>query len=138
MGTDRIFSGSMNYPEGQMKYIWDGRGTRGPSAHCSLNEAEVRIAPLRVFERVLGWPDIVVRRQEIRHAERLFAGRIRFRSSNTMLDGACFRPYGSSQEFAIALADLGIAVEQPSWRTRLRAEVRMLWNQVRWGGRLRR
>jgi hypothetical protein len=127
----------MNYPEGEMRYIWEGRGTRGPSAECLITAEEIRLRPKKVFRVVQGWPELVLARKDIRAAERMFS-RYRFRGDNKLLDGACFRPTGGRQAFLIALDTLGIPVRQVSWRDKLAFEWRTIWNQMRWGGRLRR
>lgn len=127
----------MNYPEGEMRYVWEGRGTRG-AADCLITEDEIRLRPKEVFRAVLGWPELVLAREDIREAERMFSGRYRFGSDSKLLDGACFRPIGRAQAFLAALDTLGIPVRRVSRKDKLALELRTIWNQMRWGGRLRR
>jgi hypothetical protein len=133
-------TGAMNYPEGEMKFIWDGRGTRGPSASCRFTDEEIRMSPIKVFRTLLGWPELVLPRQEIELVEQLFLGRYRFRVTDHLLDGACFRSTGDAarREFLAGLEAWQIPIVQIDRREKFRFERRTLWNQVRWGGRLRR
>lgn len=125
----------MTYPEGALEFKWDGRGTTGPSAACSITSAEVRLKPKAAFRRFLGWPELVLPRPQIRRVERVLFGRYRFRLDNDRLDGACFRPIGSEQAFLSALSQLMIPITKLPRRQSLAFELRMAWNQVRWGGR---
>ena len=127
----------MTYPEGDMRYIWDGRGTTGPAATCSITDGEIHLMPRTGFRRVLGWPELVIPASEVSAVERVLFGRYRIRSVNQSIDGACFRPIGSSDKawFELALARSGVPLETPSAREKWRWEGRMLWNQMRWGGR---
>src|SRR6266508_906682 len=69
----------------------------------------------------------------------LFFGRHRYRSDNTLLDGACFRPIGQSKpDFLDALKTLGLPLIRPTKKEKLAFEFRNVWNQMRWGGRKRR
>jgi hypothetical protein len=131
-------TGSMNYPEGEMRYIWDGRGTAGASAECFITGDGIRLRPRRAVRWSLGWPELVLPREEILGVERMFFGRNRFRSVSKALDGACFRPIGSAKEFLAALQRMGIPFSTPSRQEKLAFELRTNWNQMRWGGRLRR
>jgi hypothetical protein len=131
-------TGSMNYPEGEMQYVWEGRGTAGSSADCLITADEIRLRPKKVFRAVQGWPEFVLKRDDIREVERMFFGRCRFRSERTAVDGACFRPIGGRQAFLAALDTLGIPVIEASTRDKVAFERRITWNQMRWGGRLRR
>ena len=131
-------SGAMNYPEGEMKFIWDGRGTRGPSASCRFTDDAVCISPSRIFRSLLGWPELVLPRGKIERVERMFWGRYRFRVNDQLLDGACFQPISTRRKFLAGLEALQIPVVQIERREKLRFERRTLWNQVRWGGRLHR
>ena len=125
----------MTYPEGAMAYLWDGRGTTGPSADCVIASTEVRLAPKKAFSSFLGWPEVVLPRAEIREAEEVFFGRYRFRLTDILLDGACFRPIGSKRGFLDALNMLRIPIAQPSTTEKLAFELKTTWNQMRWGGR---
>ncbi len=127
----------MTYPESDMRYIWDGRGMRGPGATCLITDAEIRLLPRTIFRRVLGWPELVIPVSEVSAVERVLLGRYRFRSVNHAIDGACFRPSGNKVPFELALARTGLALETPPARVTWRWERRMLWNQMRWGGRAR-
>ena len=100
----------MTYPEGEMRYIWEGRGTRGSAADCLITAEEIRLRPKKVFRAVLGWPELVLARENIRAVERMFFGGYRFRSDSKLLDGACFQPIGRGQAFLAALNTLGIPV----------------------------
>lgn len=139
-GLDRFTaSGAMNYPDGAMKFIWDGRGTRGPSASCEFAEDGVRIRPVKPIRSVVDWPELLLPREEIELVERVFFGRYRFRVTSPQLNGACFRPTGNARgRFLAGLEALQIPVVQTDSREKLRFERHTLWNQVRWGGRLRR
>jgi len=128
----------MNYPEGEMRYVWEGRGSRGPSADCLITADEIRLRPKRVFRAVLGYPELVLARKDIRATERMFFGRYRFRSDSKLLDAACFRPIGGREAFLTALDTLGIPVRRVSRKDKLAFELKTFWNQMRWGGRLRR
>ncbi len=128
----------MAYPEGEMQYIWDGRGTRGPSADCVITADEIRLQPKKVIGLVFGLPELELPRKEIRGVEALFLSNYRFRLRSELLDGACFRPIGSKQAFLAALNQLNIPVIQLSRTDKLALELRTFWNQMRWGGRLRR
>jgi hypothetical protein len=128
----------MTYPEGEMEYIWEGRGSRGPAARCLVTEDGIRMRLKRMFRILTNMPELVLPRGEIRAAEVMFSGRYRFRSDNSLLDGACFRPTGGGQAFRAALDALGIPVRRASVKEKLAFERRVLWNQMRWGGRLRR
>jgi hypothetical protein len=127
----------MTYPEGEMRYVWDGRGVSGPGATCSITDGEVRLRPRTAFGRLLGWPELVIPVSEISAVERVLFGRYRFRSVNRSIDGACFRPIGNKVPFDVALAGTGVSLEAPPALEKWRWEGRMLWNQVRWGGRFR-
>lgn len=141
MTTELIFSGrgGMTYPEGRMKFIWDGRGITGVlSARCRMTADSVVLTPNQLYQRVFGWPELTLPREELASVEELFFGNYRFRSHDGLLDGACFRPIGSKKAFLTALSNAGIPVVSLSWTQRLRAELRIAWNQMRWGGQLRR
>jgi hypothetical protein len=119
-----------------MKYVWDGRGTRGPSADCLIIEDEIRLRPKKIIRVVFGWPEVVLPRREIRAVEALFFGRHRYRSDNKLLDGACFRPSGQSKpDFLDALKTLGLPLIRPTKKEKMAFEFRNVWNQMRWGGR---
>jgi hypothetical protein len=129
----------MNYPEGEMKFVSDGRGTRGPSAECRISETEIRLRPIRVFRAVIGWPELVLRVKDVRGVETMFFGRYRFRSNNQLIDGACFRPIDPAKSTLVAALDvIGIPSLQSSTREKLFFELRTIRNQIRWGGRGRR
>ena len=91
----------MNYPEGEMRYIWDGRGTVGVSAECAITRGEIRLRPKKAIRESLGWPELALPRKEVRGVERMLFGRYRFRSDREVLDGACFRPIGSKDAFSL-------------------------------------
>jgi hypothetical protein len=65
-------------------------------------------------------------------------GRYRFRSDREVLDGACFRPIGSKDAFLAASRQVGIPITIATLSDKLGFEFRRDWNQMRWGGRLRR
>jgi len=121
-----------------MRYIWEGRGTAGSAADCLITADQIRLRPKKMFRAVLGWPELVLSREDIRAVERMFFGCYRFRSDNKLLDGACFQPIGGGRPFPAALNTLGILVRRPSWTEKLAFELTTIWNQMRWGGRLRR
>jgi hypothetical protein len=127
--------GSMTYPEGALEFRWDGRGTTGPSAECLITSVEVRLKPKVAIRRILGWPELVLPRPQIRRVEKVLFGRYRFRLDNELLDGACFRPIGSEDGFLAALSQLRIPVIELPKEQRLAFELRKAWNQIRWGGR---
>ncbi len=131
-------SGSMNYPEAEMRFIWDGRGTVGASADCIISHEGIRLRPKKLIRSLQGWPELVLPLEEIRGVERMFFGRYRFRCDCEALDGACFRPIGSKDAFLAAVQRLRIPIIHPSKRDRVAFERRTVWNQMRWGGRLRR
>lgn len=87
---------------------------------------------------MLGWPELVLPRNKIREVEKVFFGRYRFRLDSELLDGACFRPIGGKHAFVSALEQLKIPIVNLSWTDKLAFELRTTWNQMRWGGRLRR
>jgi len=128
----------MNYPEGELQYIWDGRGTVGASAECAITRGEVRLQPRKAIRTSLGWPAFVLPREEVRGVERMLFGRYRFRRDSEVLDGACFRPIGSKDAFLAALRQVGIPIKDRPLSDKLAFEFRRDWNQMRWGGRLRR
>jgi len=128
----------MNYPDGEMRYIWEGRGSRGPSADCLITADEIRLRPKKVFRSLLGYPELVFAPADVRAAEAMFFGRCCFRSDSKLLDGACFRPIGGRQSFLTALNTLGIQVTPVASKEKLVFELRTFWKQMRWGGRLRR
>jgi hypothetical protein len=68
-------------------------------------------------------------RAEIREAEEVFFGRYRFRLTDILLDGACFRPIGSKRGFLDALNMLRIPIAQPSTTEKLAFELKTTWNQ---------
>ena len=125
--------GAMNYPEGEMKFPWDGLGTRGRTATCQFTEEAVRIT-LSKWVRFGGWPELVLPREEIEVVERMFVG-YRFRCIDPLLDGACFTPIGSRDRFLAGLKALRIPVVQVDWREKLRFEGRVFWNASHRGGR---
>lgn len=127
----------MTYPKGEMRQVWDGRGTRGPSADCVVTPSDIQLRPKKAIKAFLGWPELVLPRNDIRGVEEGFLGRYRFRLDNAVLDGACFRPIGSKHAFLTALDQLKIPIIQISWTAKLALELMTFWNQVRWGGRLR-
>jgi hypothetical protein len=55
----------MTYPEGGLRYIWDGRGMRGPLASCSITNPEIRLLPASVLRRVFDWPELVIPFSEV-------------------------------------------------------------------------
>lgn len=128
-------SGSMTYPESDLRWIWDGRGMRGPGATCSITDTEIRLLPRTIFRHVLGWPELVIPLSEVSGVERVLRSRYRFRSANRTIDGACFRPSGNKGPFELAIARTGLALKTPPAREKWRWERRTLWNQMRWGGR---
>jgi hypothetical protein len=115
----------MTYPEADLRYIWDGRGTSGSGATCSITDAEIRLAPRTIFRRGLGWPELAIPVSEVNAVERLLFGRYRFRSVNHSIDGACFRPSGSKVPFEHALAQTGLSIETPPAREKWR------WKRLR-------
>jgi hypothetical protein len=123
-------AGAMTYPEGDLRYIWDGRGMRGAGATCSITDAEIRLLPRTIFRRVLGWPELVIPVREVNAVERLLFGRYRFRSLNYSIDGASFRPSGSKVRFERALGGSCLSIETPPAREKWRRERRILWNQM--------
>jgi hypothetical protein len=131
-------TGSMTYPEGEMRHVWEGRGFAGSGTHCLITADEIRLRPREVFRRIQGWPELVLPRKDIRGVEKVFQGRYRFRSDNRFLDSACYRPSGGRDSFLAALGTLGIPISEPPTKDKLTFELRMAWNQVGWGGRLRR
>jgi hypothetical protein len=131
-------SGALTYPEGALEYIWDGRGMNGPGADCIVDAAGIQLKPKKVISKLFGWPEILLPVEKIDVVERLFNKRFRFRMRDSLLDGACFRPTGSEAEFAAALQAVGLSISRPPWKYRAQVELRMIWNQTRWGGRKRR
>jgi hypothetical protein len=127
----------MTYPEGEMRYVWDGRGMKGPGATCSISSTAIALLPRWVFRRFLGWPEIVIPPADVTVVERLLFGRYRFRSCKRLIDGACFRPTRGGDVFESGLLEAGLWVVEIQREQKLRWELRMLWNQMRWGGRVR-
>ena len=80
----------MAYPEGEMQYIWDGRGTIGASAACVITANEIQLKPRKVIGSVLGWPELVLPRKEIRGVEALFFSDYRFRLTSELLGRSLF------------------------------------------------
>jgi hypothetical protein len=130
-------SGALTYPEGALEYIWDGRGMNGPGADCIVDAARIQLKPKKVIRKFFGWPEILLPVEEIDVVERLFNKRFRFRMRESLLDGACFRPTGSEAKFAAALHAAGLSISRPPWRYKAQVELRIVWNQMRWGGRKR-
>jgi hypothetical protein len=130
-------AGSMTYPQGDLRYIWDGRGTIGLTATCSITDAEIRIVPNSFIRRTVGWPELLIPVSEVSVVQRVLFGRYRFRSLNQRFDGACFRPIGNRRDFELAVERTGLPIETPPRLERWRWERRMTWNQMRWGGRAR-
>jgi hypothetical protein len=127
----------MTYPEGDMKYVWDGRGTVGSAATCSMTREEIVFSVRKMFRWFGDWPDVTIPTADVRVAERLWFGRCRFQSANRLIDGACFRPIGHREAFEVGLTRAAVPVVELSRRQKLRHEARSLWNQVRSGGRSR-
>lgn len=120
----------MTYPEGEMKYLWEGNGSIGPSAECLITPKEIRLKLKTPFRQIWGAPELVLPREDIRHAERLFQGRYRFRSDKKLLDGACFRPIGRGQAFRAALDALGISVREVPTKDKFAYEWRVFRNSM--------
>jgi hypothetical protein len=123
-------SGSMMYPEGELKNTWDGLGTAGPAAECLISETEVRLRPKKVIRAIFEWPELVLPRDEIRGVEKGLFGRFRFRSDNKLLDGACFSPVASRAAFVASLNALGIPHIDLSRRERIALELSTIRNAM--------
>lgn len=128
--------GSMTYPEANMERMLDGIGMAGPGAYCVITRHEIQLRPRKGFKRMqrlvlVRWPDLVLPANEVRRAEQLFFGRYRFRLDSVELDGACFKPIEAKHEFLEALRQVGIPIERLPRMIKLRAELRMAWNQTR-------
>jgi hypothetical protein len=129
-------AGSMTYPEANMERMLDGIGMAGPGAYCVITRREIQLRPRKGFKRMqrlalVRWPDLVLPANECRCVEALFGGRYRFRLDSVELDGACFRPIGTKRSFVAAVLELGIPIKQLPRSAKLRAELRMIWNQMR-------
>jgi hypothetical protein len=129
-------AGSMTYPEANMERMRDGIGMAGPGAYCIVTRGEIRIGPTEFFKRLqkpmpVRWPDLVLPVNEVRCVEQLFLGRYRFRLDSVELDGACFQPSEGKRQFLAALEGVGIPIKRLARSTKLRAELRMMWNQTR-------
>jgi hypothetical protein len=128
--------GSMTYPEANMERRRDGIGMAGPGAYCIVTRGEIQIGPRKFFKRlqwptVVRWPHLVLPVNEVRCAEELFFRRYRFRLDSVELDGACFQPLEARHALLAALREVGIPIEHPPSSAKLRAELRMMWNQTR-------
>ena len=132
-----MVDGSMTYPEAEMRFVWDGRGTRGRTATLTITEDEIQLAPRKTIRRMLGWPELTIPRNELETVERLWFGRYRFSSHNRHLDGTCFRPAEERDALERRLSGLGLQIADLPPGEKLRAELQMTWNQMRWGGRRR-
>jgi hypothetical protein len=126
----------MTYPEGDMRYVWDGPGMTGPVATCSITDEEIRLRPRTVFGRVLGWPELVIPASEVSAVEASCSATIGSVGQSIHRWGVL--PAQRQQApFELALARNGVPLETLQAREKWRWEGRMLWNQMRWGGRAR-
>ena len=128
--------GSLTYPEAYMKRMLDGIGMAGPGAYCVITRREIQLRPRKGFKRMqrlvlVRWRDLALPVNEVRCAEQLFFGRYRFRLDSVELDGACFQPSEAKHDFLEAVRKVGIPIERLPRMTKLRAELRMFWNQTR-------
>ena len=130
-------TGSMIYPEGDLEYIWDGRGMTGAAAICEITEGTLRLSPRKGFRATLGWPEFTLDLATVDKVEELFKRNYRFRTADQATDGVCFHPIGSRENFRAALEQRGLKIVRLSWRERVRSERHLMWNQMRWGGRRR-
>jgi len=128
--------GSMTYPEANMKRMRDGIGMAGPGADCVITRSEIQLQPRKSFRLTqwpspVQWPGLVLLVNEVQCAEALFFGRYRFRLESVELDGVCFQPNEAKREFVAAVKEVGIPIKGLPRSTKLRTELRILWNQTR-------
>lgn len=136
--TEPIYhgSGAMKYPDGELKYVWDGRATAGNTAECTISRDEIALKPGKMIRSVLGCPEVVLPIEKIRHAEELpFVG-CRFRLDDPALDMTGFSPLGSDDRFWAALEEVGIPVAHLSRRAAIRYLLGRFWWEASGGGRV--